>query len=370
MPKLSFLASLLAMSLPATAETVDLFISSAPEGIYQASFDTETGELDNLRPVAEFAGGGFLALHPSKPLLFSTSKHEQTGSAKSFSITPEGLTELSESTTQGRGTCQISLNHTGSLAFVANYSSGSAASFTVDEQGQLSQEAGFAQHEGSSSHPNRQTAPHAHATVVGPDNNFLYVPDLGIDKVMIYRIDPSGALEPAGHGQLPKGSGPRHMKFSRDGNFAYVLNELSLTVTTFRRAKDSGALDAIETISVLPDGEEPDAMTCAEIRVHPNGKYLYTSLRDLKTRISEEIGGNTLTSFAVKEDGTLERIQVVSAGVRIPRNFNLDPTGKWLIVGGQASHDIRVFSVGSDGKLTLTGRSYPCPAPICFEFRP
>ncbi len=291
------------------------------------------------------------------------------GGVAAFRIGDEGkLDLLNTQPSMGQGPCHVSIDATGKCLLVANYSSGSVAALGIKEDGALEAPVSSQQHEGSSVHKNRQTGPHAHSIYPGPDNAFAYSPDLGIDKVTIHRLDAGKAtLEKAGSAKVPPGSGPRHMKFGKDGKFAYVLNELLLTVSVFKRsAGKPGMLNSMETVSVLPDGADRSGMTCSEIRVHPSGKFAYTGNRN-----GSGEGRDSITVFKVcLESGKITRIQTAPAHVGVPRNFNIDPTGRWLIAGGQKSHDIAVFEIDpATGKLTFTGRKVPFEGgPICLEF--
>lgn len=356
-----------------------VYIACGQSGLRVAEFDTEAGTLTAPREAISLAGAGFLAIHPSEPLLYATCSLEgqqPSGGVAALKMSEEGTLELvNQVATQGEGTCHVALDGTSKVLFAANYGSGSVASFQVLGDGSLSPAASAIQHEGSSVNPQRQSGPHAHSFIAGPENQFAYVPDLGLDKVLIYRFDPATAqLTAAGAGLLEAGAGPRHMKFSRDGKFAYVLNELSLSVTTFAYSKKDGSLKEVATVSVMPEDADGAEMSCAEIRVHPNGRFVYTSQRDLRTRAAndrEGLGRNSLTVFRVTGEGTLQRTQTISAGVRIPRNFNFDPSGKWILAGGQGSNDIQVFSVnGENGKLSPHGETIDCPGPICFDWVP
>ena len=192
------------------------------------------------------------------------------------------------------------------------------------------------------------------------------MPDLGIDKVVIYQLSPDTAtLTPAGHAEVPGGGqGPRHMKFSSDGHYAYVLNELSLNVATFE-VSSTGQLHYLDSQSVFTDDATSDSMSCAEIRLHPNGEFIYTSTRDLN-----QAGRDTLSTFKRAADGSLQLIANTPATVSVPRNFNIDPSGQWLIAGGQKSSTLAIFSINQEtGALTLKRSDIPFEGqPICVEF--
>ena len=344
----------------ASAKLERVFIgTNKSKGIYFADLNPQTGQL--TKPVLSVAtkGCGFLAIHPNKKLLYSTG-------AASFKINNDGtLTHLNTQTTEGGGACHINIDKTGQCAMASYYGGGAVASFQVLEDGSLSEAKSFLQHKGSGEHLKRQDKPHAHSIFIHPDNTYAYVPDLGIDKIMIYKLDPAaGTLTPAGEAEVPGGSmGPRHMKWNSDGSIAYVLNELDLSVSIFKATAD-GQLEFVKTSSSLPDGFDKTEMTASEIRIHPNGRFIYASNRDLT-----EKGRDSITVFTRFEED-FQRLEVVPSTVWISRNFNIDPSGEWMLVGGMKSNDIAIFEVNSKtGHLTFTGDKIPFEGgPICFEF--
>lgn len=371
------LACLLVTSLFSQAAD-QVYVACGKMGIRVADFDNETGKLSPLNEALSLSGVGFLALHPTKPLMYATCNSDvetgENGAIAALEILENGtLDVLNRSLTKSGGACHVSIDATGKVVFAASYGSGSVASFQVKEDGSLSDAVSFFEHEGSSVHPSRQKGSHAHYFAAGPKNKFAYVPDLGLDKVVIYGFDDASAeLTAAGAAEVAGGAGPRHMKFSKDGKFAYVLNELNISVTTFSYNQEDGSLSEVATISAVPEGTDKEKLSCAEIVVHPNGKFVYTSQRDLNTRNDgSPLGRNSLSVYRVARDGGIQRIQTISAGVRIPRNFNLDPSGKWLLAGGQSSQDVQVFSVSEEtGMLTVSGEPVECLGnPMCFIFR-
>ena len=353
------LLALCAAVVPPTVAQRVYFGTSHAKGIYVAEFNAKDGTLTEPRLAAAAERPGFIAISPNQKYLF------QTGVA-SYAIQPDGaLAPISEQSTGEKGSCHVSVDATGGMLMTAYYSGGGAASWKSNADGSLSTHASLHKHEGSGQHPKRQQKPFGHSIFPNPANTHAYVCDLGIDKVMIYAMDPAaGTLTPAGEAVVPGGAmGPRHMKFNADGSLAYVLNELDLSVSIFKAVED-GQLDFVKTISTLPAGTDKTRMTCAEIRVHPNGRFIYVSNRDL-----EETGRDSITVFSRFEEG-FKRVETTPAQVWIPRNFNLDPSGKWLLVGGQKSKDIAIFKVNpATGKMTFTGNKAPFPGgPICIEF--
>ena len=360
------LAGVLAGSLP--AETIKVYLGTQgrgdSKGIYVCDFDTATGDLSKPKLAAELAGCGFVALHPSKKYLYSTARADGNAVA-AFKIRKDGtLMPINTQPSEGNGPCHVSVDATGSCLLVANYGSGSVAALKIDEDGSLVKSSSTHQHKGSSVNESRQKGPHAHSFYAGPDNKFAYSPDLGIDKVMIYKLDPATAtLTKAGSAASPAGAGPRHMKFGSDGKQAYVLNELDLTVSVFDRDPGTGLLKEKQVAHALAQDADHDGMTCSEIRVHPSGLFLYTANRDTKGK-----GRDSISAFKILPEGKLDRIQSVPARVIIPRNIGVDPTGKWLLVAGQNSGNVPVFQIQKNGKLKFTGNEVKIANAMCIEF--
>ena len=367
------LGALLLLGSSLLAESTDFYIGSTARGdeggIYLSSLDENTGQITTPKLIVALQGAGFQALSPDGKSLLSTSSSAEkpSGQMTLFSI-GDGfkLTQTGQTSTLGDGTCHVSFDQTGKVAMFANYGSGNIGSSLIGADGSLGELASNFQHEGSSANPQRQKEPHAHSIFPDPENQYAYACDLGTDKVEIYKIDATtGKLTEAGEAKTPPGAGPRHLKFSKDGKHVYVLNELNTSVSVFKRLTD-GQLERVQDLSVLPDDSKLEGMSCSEIRVHPNGKFVYTANRDTKNQ-----GNDTLTVFKVKENGSLERLTSVPAAVSIPRNINLSPSGKWLITGGQNSNDLAIFRINSEtGVLTKTGENIPFPSPMCYVFLP
>ncbi len=343
------------------------FGTSDAKGIYYAKLDTEKGILSEPQLAIEISHPGFIAIHPNKKQIYSTAAGPgNREGAAAMQINGDGtLTLLNMQAAEGSGGCHVSVDQTGQCLVEAHYGSGSVTSFRILPDGSLSEAKSYFRHEGSGADPQRQDRPHAHSVFMNPANTFAYAADLGIDRIMIYKLDAdNGSLSPAGETIVPGGSmGPRHMKWNADGAILYVLNELDLSVSIFR-AVENGQLEFIKTVSVLPADADRSEMTCAEMRIHPNGRYVYTSNRDLTDR-----GRDSITVFTRLEDGFM-RLATVKAEVWIPRNFNIDPSGRWMLIGGKKSHDIALFRIDQKtGLPVFTGTRVAFPgSPICIEF--
>ncbi|MCH8219352.1 MAG: lactonase family protein, partial [Planctomycetes bacterium] len=246
----------------------------------------------------------------------------------------------------------------------AQYGGGSIAIFPLTEAGSIGPRSKLIKHEGGSGVvARRQDKSHAHWVGTSPDNRFVFVPDLGLDKVAIYQLDAEQAnLKFHGYGQLPPGGGPRHMKFHTSGRFIYVLNELDLSVTAFAYDVAQGRMTPFQTIPTVPVGEKAKEMfvSASEIRVHPSGRFLYAANR----------GHDTITAFAIDaKNGRLRFVEREPIRGSWPRNFNIDPTGKWLLAAGRDSNTLAVFAIDTDtGELTYTRTMVMVPSPICVLF--
>ncbi len=338
------------------------------QGIYQAQLDTKTGELDSLELAGELDSPSFVALHPTKPVVYAVSEVANFGGEKAGAVsalrrdTASGrLTLLNQQTTKGAHPCHVSVTPCGKFVMVANYSGGSVACYPVEEDGSLGPMSGFIQHEGSSVSP-RQKGPHAHSIDPGPTGRFIYANDLGVDKVFIYRLE-EGKLVPSrpAFASLAPGSGPRHLAFHPKGRFVYVINELLSTVTAFEHNAETGGLTEIQTISTLPDGFG-GKNTTAEIRVHPSGRFLYGSNR----------GHDSIAAFRINRDtGKLTALGQTSSGGNSPRNFTIDPSGRYLLAAHQLSDNVVAFRINLDtGLLEPTGSELELSMPVCVTFIP
>ncbi len=351
---------------------VGTYTGPTSQGIYAFRLKSGPGApaLEPLGLAAEARQPSFLAIDPARRLLFAVNESgtfagQPTGSVSSFAIDPAGrLTRLSERASGGAGPCHLLLDRTGTSLFVANYNAGTVALLPVAADGQLGEATAIIRHSGRSVHPQRQTAPHAHSVTLDPAERFLFVCDLGIDRVMIYRFDVErGALTPhePAYAPLPSGSGPRHLVFRPDGRFAYVLSELASTVSVFAYDATRGRLSPVESISTIPTGFT-GVTTTAEVAIHPSGRYLYASNR----------GHDSLAMFAVDAvRGTLRTLGLQSTGGRTPRHFGLDPTGTIVAMANQNSDTIVLARLDpTTGLLTPSPHVASAPSPVCLVFLP
>jgi 6-phosphogluconolactonase len=338
------------------------------KGIYLAQLDLATGQLDVTGLAAEVTNPSFLALHPNRPLLFAVGEISgfaggKGGAVSVFSIAPKTgmLTPLNQQSSQGAGPCHLVVDRTGQCVLVANYGGGSIACLPIQSDGRLGEATSAIQHHGSSVDPRRQQGPHAHSINVDPANRFAFVADLGLDKVLVYQLDPAlGKLtpnDPPGTSVAP-GAGPRHFAFHPNGRYAYVINEMGSTVTAMCYDASRGTLEVLDSVSTLPQ-DFTGKSTTAEVQVHPSGKFLYGSNR----------GHDSIAAFAIDPaTGRLRLIGHVSTQGKNPRNFAIDPTGTFLLAANQDTHNVVVFRIDpASGQLTPTGHSASVSMPVCIK---
>ena len=338
------------------------------KGIYAYRFQPSTGKMTSVGLVAETENPSFLALHPNHRFLYAVNEianfeGQRAGSVSSFSIDARTgmLTSLNKVSTRGTIPAHLVVDSTGKSLVVANYGSGSVAVFPVNGDGSLGAASAFVQHSGSSTGP-RQKGPHAHAVVLSADNRFVFVPDLGLDEVLSYRLDPAaGTLTPNDppFTKVTQGSGPRHFAFHPDGQFAYTVHEMGSLVTVFAYDRAGGTLKELQTISTLPR-DFSGTNNSAELQVHPNGRFLYASNR----------GHNSIAVFAIDPRAkTLTLVEHVPTQGKTPRNFAIDPTGRYLLAANQDTNNIVIFRIDQKtGRLTPTGDNLETPLPVCLLF--
>ena len=365
-------ASLTAKARAASRELlvyVGTYTRGDSEGIYVCRLNLDTGVLSAPRLAANVVNPSFVAIHPTGKYLYCVSEisdfnGKKAGGVTSFTIDRKTglLTKLNEQPSVGAGPCHLVVDATGKNVLVANYGGGSVAALPIAADGTLREASSFIQHEGSSVNPNRQQGPHAHSINVDGQNRFAVCADLGLDKVLIYRLDADkGVLkanEPA-FAKVEPGAGPRHFVFHPNGKFAYVNNELTSSVTAFAYDGKAGALNELQTLSTLPADFSGNNST-AEIRIHPSGKFLYVSNR----------GHDSIAIYRVDTaSGMLTHLGNESTRGRTPRNFNLDPSGTFLLAENQNTHNIEVFRIDQEsGLLTHTGHHVTVPNPVCVRF--
>jgi 6-phosphogluconolactonase len=348
---------------------IGTYANERNEGIFVFQMDRSAGTLRRVAAVSGVANPSFLALAPDRRHLYAVSEVDDFGGGNSgavcaFALAPrtELPVLLNREASKGGGPCHVSLDRAGRYVAAANYGGGSVVVLPIGRDGRLGAATGFLQNTGSSINPQRQEGPHAHAVVFSPDNRFLICPDLGADRIFVYRFDADrGTIvpnDPVGAVATP-GSGPRHVTFDPTSRRLYAINELDSTITAYQYEPRRGVLKAFQTISTLPGGFGGNSTT-AEIAFHPSCRFLYGSNR----------GHDSIALFRVDgRSGRLRTLGHQSTLGKTPRCFAVDPTGRYLIAANQGSNTLVVFRIDLlSGALQPVGEPVSVPTPVCVVF--
>ncbi len=336
------------------------------QGIVAARLDAASGVLTTLGVVAEVARPTWVLADPVRPILYAVSslgnKGECDAEVLSFAIVGSGLRLISRTSSGGGGATHLALNPPGTHLFVANFGGGQVATIPVAADGSLDTALSIQTNYGSGPHP-RQTGPHAHGVTLDPSGRFLLVPDMGADRLFVYRYDSAtGALSPADPACVatPPGTGPRKVVFGRDGHFAWLLTELTAQIYTYRWDAIRATLTEAGHIALDTD-LQAEGRSGAVLLASRDGRFLYAS-----NRRTSQLHVLTIDS----KSGLLTDIQQIDADGAKPWGAELSPDGRWLVVANQASDSLALFAVDpSSGMLSPTGASLPVAAPTGVAFQ-
>lgn len=332
-------------------------------GVYRAELFSDEDSISPPKLVRALKGAGWVAASPCSSQMYATGHVKGKAVVVSFDGADDNSSMNPQEIGDG-GSCFVTTDKTGRILISAQYGGGSIAVFPIDAAGRLQPRSQLLEHQGGSRVVgNRQNSPHPHYVAISPDNRFAFVPDLGLDQLVVYRIyADKQKLEPVGSVDVEPGGGPRHMKFHPSGNYAFVLNELSMSVTTFKYETKPGRMTKLRTVPTLNQDEQNlnSFNSASEIRVHKAGAMVVTANR----------GHDSLSVFRFDvESGDLQRIQLESMRGSWPRNFNFSPDGNRLIAAGRDSNSLTMFAVTDSGTLRyMQHKSAFVPAPICVCF--
>jgi 6-phosphogluconolactonase len=306
----------------------------------------------------------FLAIHPSGKFLYAVGEGggKDGGPVVAFALDAKTgeLKKLNEALSGGGGPCHVSLSPKGTHAIVANYGGGSTAIFRIGDDGKIGERIAFIQHKGSGPDKGRQEGPHAHCAFFTPDGRYALTVDLGIDRVKVFKLDPKGGSasdEDAEDIATPPGSGPRHIAIAPDGDFGYVCGELDSTVNTIVFNWKTGKPGVIQSLSTLPAPTKGNST--AECILHPSGHFVYVSNR----------GHNSIAVFKVGEDRKLTAVGHITGEIKTPRNFNVDPSGRWMLIASQDGDKVGVFEIDmKTGLAKETSSIVKVSKPVCVKF--
>jgi len=346
-----------------------LHVDQPDKGISIAHFNTDTGVLSEPKLVAQAAMPGYFVIDPTGKFLYSVNsfskfKGEASGALSAYAIDAAtgNLRLINQVASSGANPAFIALDGNATHVLAANYTGGSISVFAIRSDGGIGDRTAFVQHSGHSVNPDRQQEPHPHAIYVDPTDRYVLVPDLGQDKVFVYRYDnKSGSLSAnvPPFGAVAPGAGPRHLAFHPNGRWVYVVDEMGGTVTQFNWDSNTGTLSQPNATRTTPD-DFNGVNTSGEVRISADGKFLYATNR----------GPDDLAVFSIDPaTGGLTFLQRVPTQGKMPRFFTFDPTGHWLIVCNHDSDNAVVFKVDPDtGRLTQNGEPIKVPNPYCAEF--
>ncbi|WP_260741500.1 lactonase family protein [Tunturiibacter lichenicola] len=350
-------AGMMALSLGLVARAQEMAVifgthSGGPGvGFSIANFDTASGHLTDPQLIMQAEAPAYFVFDPSHRFLYTCGS---PAFIAAYAVDPSTghLTLLNQKPSGGGDPSYISLDKTSRFALVANYQGGNIAVYALRPDGSLGERTAFVQHTGHSVDPIRQKHAFAHSILVDPSNRFVLVADLGLDQVFVYRFDATtGSLTPSNPAtfKVPPGSGPRHITFHPNGEWAYLVTEMGSSILFYKWNARHGTLTEKQQISALPSGFT-GVSTSAEIRVHPNGRFLYVSNR----------GRDSIAVFSIDpHSGRLSIVQDVPSGGKTPRNFDFDPTGRWLLVTNHDSDTAMVFRIDPQ-----TGLLSPAGTPV------
>jgi 6-phosphogluconolactonase len=348
---------------------VGTYTSGKSDGIYVFRFNELTGDAVFVDSVIT-SNPSYLAVSHNGKFVYAVNEKEDStrfsdgGHIAAFSFNKDNgsLQFLNKQSSGGVHPCYISVDKTGKWAIAGNYSSGTIGVVGIKKDGSLDTLKQRIEHFGYGMNSDRQQGPHVHCTYIGKDNKYVFVPDLGIDKVMIYHFnEKTGELS---ENEIPfalsePGAGPRHIEFHPNGKFAYLIEELNGTVSAFYYLPKTGELNMFQTVSALPP-EYNGSIGSADIHISPDGKFLYATNRG---------ESNTIATFSIDKMGMLMPLAHDSTMGKTPRNFNFDPSGNFLLVANQNSDNIVIFKRDKQtGLLTDTGKRIDVGNPVCLKW--
>lgn len=349
-----------------------VFISAFAKGdegaIHAYRLDVAAGKLTPLARTGGIESPFFMALAPDNKYLYATRAAGAHGGGENEDIYAYELLGdsgklkfLNSQSSLGTASCYLDVDETGKTVVVANYQTGSVAALPINEDGSISKATTFVQHEGSSADPSRQEGPHAHAALISPDNRHLFVPDLGLDQIVSYQLFPRQAkLKPASQPfvRTAAGAGPRHLTFHPNGKHLYVINELADTVTMFDYYAATGMLIEQQTVPTLPEDADGDKSWTADLKVTPDGKFLFGTNR----------GHDSLASYKLDDEGRLALLAIQPSGGKSPQSLAITPGGELLMCANMGSGEVTLFRIDqATGSLTQVGGVTKLPSPSCIQ---
>jgi len=329
------------------------------KGIYSFTLDTEAKQISNVKAVAELNNPTYVNISNDNKVLYAVVKEGDKGGVASFAINNQTgeLTELSRQVTEGASPCHVSVDKNNQQVVTANYHRGTVEAYLVNEDGTVNRSTSIMQHEGQGPHE-RQEKPHTHFSGFTPDEKFVVAVDLGIDKVITYKID-NGALTEAHTLLVKAGSGPRHITFHPNGKYAYVMTELSNEVIALSYNAETGIFTELQYIAAIPEDFTENSQGSA-IHISSDGRFVYAGNR----------GHNSIAVFRVNEEtGELALVEYTSTEGNWPRDFALDPTESFIVASNEESGNLVLYARDKEtGRLSVIQSDVAVPYPVCVKF--
>jgi 6-phosphogluconolactonase len=363
----TYCAPVRAATSPDSAQTELVYVGTQKSEIDALRLDTSSGKLTAIGPVAQGPKSTWVSVNPHLPILYSVDDdNAREGSVTAYAVDrgTGALTKVNAVPTGGNGSTYLGLDIPSMTLFAANYASGSVSSISVNGDGSLGALVSTIKETGSG--PNRrQASAHAHSAAIDPSGQYALVPDLGADRVFVYGFDrathalSSGDADNSRSFIVPPGSGPRHLVFGPNGQFVYLLTELSADLMVLRWDASQGHLALVQSVPISSEDFQ-GVKSGAELAVSHDGRFVYVENR----------GENALVVYRVSPDsGELSLVQRTSAGGQKPWGFGIDPSGKWLLVANQQSGTVNVFSIDpASGMVSDIGQSVVEPVPVSVTF--
>lgn len=344
---------------------IGTYAPSAEDGIYQAQLNGETGELTVYSSQSGIENPSFLAIERDRSMLYAVSE-QFDGKVAAYKLQQpnQAALALSDAATLGDSPCHLVVDESHQLLYVANYGGGNIVVYSIDPDGNPSEVVRNIKHEGRSIRDDRQDKPHPHSVNLDPNHEFLFVPDLGLDEIIVYRIEDildhhEAPLQPHDRVKVKPGAGPRHFAFHPSGKYACVINELDSTIVLYAYHAELGKLEEMQTISTLPEQYASESY-CAHLQFSNCGERLYASNR----------GHDSIAVYSFdSQQGRLELVQLQSTDGSNPRHFSLSPDGRFLLAANQGSNSIVTFRIDASGLLQATGFQLSLPRPVCIVWR-
>jgi 6-phosphogluconolactonase len=357
------IASCVSIGVQAQKKSVRFYVGTSANdqesSITLCELDVKNGIITKIDTFNACVGPGYVRLSPDQKFLYAVN---QGNTIASFGVGKGGtLTYLNRQNAEGVNPCHVSVHPSGKMAFLANYTSGSWAAYPISSNGKIEASTAKYQFAGSGPNKSRQEKPHAHCVLSTPNGKFVYVTDLGTDRLMNYTVDAAkGTVSPnpiQAYFYTEPGAGPRHFIIHPSGRFLYLLNELQATLIACT-IDEQGVINEIETVETLP-ADFKGTNSSAAIRMHPNGRFVYVSNR----------GYNGIHAYEIQKNGSLKKVGEIQRGISTPRDFNIDPTGQFMVIGNQDTNNLLIYEVNpATGKLSYRSESVSITKPICIEF--